>query len=358
MVGDHVAAVRTPGGGRRACRRTKQSMFLVLVATLPGCMWNWNERDRAELCVGFMEWTSVPAAAAGPQPFATRDGECYYAYKGEVRSLRDDALAAECDLQHAPASMLRTTHVHGCDLACLVLTEPLAERPGVLGLPRTLLRIDDASGAQRVLRGEPGIVEMSTAPQEDLAVLALETAEDEPNVYSVVATCDLVDGHECVRQAWEVRDMRGLDSTPDGESFVCAGYVDGVQGVYLGKATIQAPPTLLARNVQYPSISEDGSRVAMSPCDPSRLWGSAQFLDRACIALLDIPTGQTRQVEIGRNDLVCGTRFVGNPTRLLVYGMHAQDDGRQVWWVIWEIEEDQTVRELRKWEWGRGEVVP
>jgi hypothetical protein len=350
MIGDRVTSLRTRRAGRAAA-------LLALAAILPGCILDWNQRDCAEIGVSFLDWMSLPAAASGPQPFATRDGECYYAYKTEIRSLRDDSLVAECGQKNGFAGVLRAARVDGCDLACLIPSPTWGEEPGVAEVPRTLVGIDDASGAERVLWRGPQIVELSTAPQQDRLVLALATAAGQWEVYSVVATCDLRDGHECLRQTWEVRDMRGLDCTPDGDTFVCAGWVGGVQGVYIGLASTQAVPALLARNAQYPSISADGATVALAPFDPGRAWDRVRFHERASVVLLDVGSGDKREVEIGPNVLVCGTRYVENPTRLLVYGMRSDAAGREVWWVIWSIGSDGVARELREWKCGSGEVV-
>jgi hypothetical protein len=82
-----------------------------------------------------------------------------------------------------------------------------------------------------------------------------------------------------------------------------------------------------------------------------------RFHERASVVLLDVGSGDKRGVEIGPNVLVCGTRYVENPTRLLVYGMRSDAAGREVWWVIWCIGSDGVARELREWKCGSGEVV-
>jgi hypothetical protein len=234
----------------------------------------------------------------------------------------------------------------------------------VRGYSRELVAIDEKSGARTHLPTDLPIVELAMAPQTKRALVALATFEDGPQVYSVVATLDAEDGHEYVRQPWEVMHLRGLDCTPEGETFVCAGFVDGVQGVYLGRASAQAVPTLLARDAQYPSISADGNLVAMVHCVPTSpgegprfLWESNPFRENARVRILSTGDGTSQEVDFGKNVIVCGTRYVENPRRLLVTGMRTQDDGKAVWWVIWSVGSDGVATELRSWKFGEGMLI-
>lgn len=336
--------------------RASRALLFALPALLPGCMFNWDERDVAELSAGFLEYVDIPVASAGPQPFASSDGECYYLLQSEVRRLRDDSFVADCTSAKS-MGVARAAWVDGCELLCVALAPERGSQALVRGIPRALVAVDEPTGVERTVGADLPIIELATAPQAKRAVVGLATLEDESEVYSVIATIDPADGHEYLRQSWEVRRMRGLDCTPDGETFVFSGYVDGVQGVYVGLANLQAVPALLAQDAQNPSISADGTLVAMGPCVPTLLWDSARFRPKASVRILSMRDGATQDIELGTNVIVCGTRFVENPRRLLVTGMRSQKDGMAVWWVIWEIGSDGVATELRTWQVRGGTPV-
>jgi hypothetical protein len=92
----------------------------------------------------------------------------------------------------------------------------------------------------------------------------------------------------------------------------------------------------------------------MAPCIPTLLWDSARFRDKGVVRILSMLDGTTKEVELGKYVIVCGTRYVENPRRLLVTGMRTQDDGEAVWWVIWAIGSDGAATELRAWKCGQG----
>jgi hypothetical protein len=87
---------------------------------------------------------------------------------------------------------------------------------------------------------------------------------------------------------------------------------------------------------------------------PKFLWESTPFRESARVRILSRDSGSTQEVEFGKNVIVCGTRYVENPRRLLVTGMRTQKDGDAVWWVIWSVGSDGVATELRSWKFGPG----
>src|SRR6185369_15293852 len=132
--------------------------------------------DNVWLSGAFLDWTGLPVAALGPQPFAGRDGKCCYVYRTEIRALGDDALVA-CAAPVGERLLPRAVQLAGGEV--LAVSVQLASRAPErkLAWDCELVRLRGDAQLEAFCPGQGQVTELSCSPPTGPVVLALETAE-------------------------------------------------------------------------------------------------------------------------------------------------------------------------------------